>query len=211
MWFLALPPLLALHGLAHHWVMRSFVPFYSSFNLETQHAWTGRATALLVQGVLIPVTAWLGPPTTCLHVVGMYMLTDMSHMAMYHQDRVTWAHHIVAFLSYCAVSFASPATIRAMAGGVVLLETSSVCLQLCWFANKAGYAGQWWFKWLAGLTLFQYFLLRCIMFPLYIAFLTPKLMWVSGAIFSVMNWFWFVQLVGYAQAVVRKAGGARLE
>ena len=211
MWFLSLPPLLALHGLVHHWGMRSFVPFYSAFDVDTQHGWVGRATAFVVQAGLIPITAWLAPPTVCLHVIGMYMLADMGHMSMYPNGRLTWVHHIIAFLSYCTLPFMSPVAIVAMMRGVVLLELSSVCIHLCWFANKAGLAGEWWFRYLASFTLFQYFLLRCIAFPLFLFFMTPKILWVPGTIFSVMNWVWFSQLVGYAQAVLRKSGDARLE
>ena len=139
------------------------------------------------------------------------MLADMGHMSLYKNGAMTWAHHLVAFASYCCVFFVSEPTIRAMMMGVVLLETSSVCIQLSWFANKAGYAGQWWFRGLAALTLLQYFIVRCLMFPVFIVTMTPKMMWLSGAIFSMMNWVWFTQLVGYAQAVVKKAGAARLE
>jgi hypothetical protein len=211
MWFLSLPPLLALHGLAHHWIMRSIAPFYSAFDTEGQHAWTGRATALMVQGGLIPLTALFGTPTSCLHVIGMYMVADMAHMSLYHNSRLTWFHHVLAFLSYCSVFFVRPQMIYVMMLGVVILEVSSICIHLCWFANKMDLAGRWWFRWLAAFTLFQYFLLRCIVFPLYVFFMTPKVMWVSGVIFSVMNWIWFGQLVGYATAVMRKAGGERLE
>lgn len=209
MWFL--PPLLAAHGFAHHWVMRSFAPFYSAFDRETQHAWTGRATALLVQSCVIPITAWFASPITCLHAVGMYMLADMAHMSLYSNGWLTWLHHIVAFLSYCSAFFVSPPTIYVMMQGVVMLEMSSICIQLCWFANKAGLAGSWWFRGLAAFTLFQYFFVRCVGFPLFIVTMTPKMMWPSGAVFSMLNWVWFTQLVSYATAIVKKAGGARLE
>lgn len=211
MWFLTLPPLFALHGLIHHNVMMAVAPFYPLFDTQTQNAWVGRATALLVQSVVLPATAIWSTPANCLHVLGMYMVADCIHMTTYRNDLSSWIHHGFAIASYTAVFFVPPHTARAMMFGALLLELTSPWIQLCWFANKAGYAGTQWFRRLSIFTISIYFALRCIAFPLFIVTTTPRIMWVSGLVFTGLNWMWFVQLIGYANAVIRKAGGARLE
>lgn len=211
MWFLYIPPLLAFHGLIHHNVMMEMVPFYRLFDAQTQNAWVGRATALLVQSVLLPAAAIWTTPTNCLHVLGMYLVADSIHMSLYRNDLSNWIHHGVAIASYTAVFFVPAYTVKAMMVAGLLLEFTSPWIQLCWFANKAGYAGTVWFRRLSVFTISIYFALRCVAFPVFIVTSTPKLMWIPGGVFTALNWMWFVQLIGYANAVIRKAGGARLE
>ena len=207
MWFLSLPPLLAAHGLIHHNVMMAVAPFYPLFDSQTQNAWVGRATALAVQAVLLPAAAIWGAPMDCLNVLGMYLIADSIHMSMYHNPISSWIHHALGIVSYTAAFFVPAYTVRAMMAGALLLEFTSPWIHLCWFANKAGYAGTQWFRRLSACTLSIYFALRCVAFPIFIVTSMPKLMWASGLMFTVLNWMWFVQLIGY----IRKVGGERLE
>jgi hypothetical protein len=211
MWFLAIPPLLALHTAAHYAYMNAYVPFYQAFDRTTKHCWAARATALAVQAVVLPVASIWGAHEFCLHVLGMYILTDSIHLAMYDRDPMTWIHHVVTFLSYSATFFVDPDTVYVMMIGTMILEWTSPWIQLCWFANKSGLARRWWFFHLSGFTVLNYFAVRCVGFPYYIITYTPKLLWPSGFFFTVLNWVWLVQLVGYAKAVNKKAGEVRLE
>ena len=205
MWFLSFLPLLAAHSAAHHAFMNAYVPFYQAFDTKTKHTWTSRATALLVQAVVLPVAAIWGPPAAGLHVLGMYILSDSIHLMTYDHDPMTWAHHTLAFLSYLATFFVNAHVVRAMLIGTLILEWTSPWIQVCWLANKAGLASRPWFYHLSGFTLINYFLVRCIGFPYFVFVHMPKIMWVAGSLFSMMNWIWMFQLVGYAAAVNRKA------
>lgn len=211
MWFLSLPPLLALHGILHHTVMMAAAPFYPLFDSQTQNAWVGRATALVVQSVMLPAAAIWSTPANCLHVIGMWVISDTIHMSLYHNDIASWVHHGFAIVSYLAVFFLPLSSVRIMMAGCLLLEFTSPWIHLCWFANKAGYAGTEWFRRLSTFTLCIYFAIRCIAFPLFVVVATPQIMWVSGAVFTLLNWMWMFQLIGYASAVIKKAGGERLE
>jgi hypothetical protein len=205
MWFLALLPLLAAHSAAHHMVMNAYVPFYQAFDIKTKHVWTSRATALLVQAVLLPAAAIWGRVDAGLHVLGMYILSDCIHLITYDHDPMTWAHHTLAFLSYLGTFFVSAHLVRTMLIATLILEWTSPWIQICWFANKAGLASRPWFYPLSGFTLINYFIVRCIGFPYFVFTYTPKFMWIVGSLFSILNWIWMFELVGYARAVHRKA------
>lgn len=211
MWQLALVPIFPLHSLLVHTVMNNFAPFYQAFDVLTKHAWVGRATSLVTQLVALPAYA-AGNVTVFHHTLGAYLAADTLHMMMYlRRDLAMWIHHGVALASY-AMSFALPKNItEIMLRGSFLLELSNPLVHVSWFLNKMGYAGQWWFKYLAGTTVANYFMTRCVLFPKYVATEVPPSMQPFAAVFIVLNLLWFVQLLRYAINAVRKGGAERTE
>ncbi len=210
LWPLAIVPLFPLHSVLHHAVMNSVAPFYQAFDSFTKHTWTGRATSLATQVVALTAYA-TGNVTVFHHTLGAYIAADMMHMAMYlRHDWMSWFHHITTIAAYI-VSYGLPESINAtMLYGAFLLETTSPLVHLSWFANKAGYANTPWFPYLAGLTMGVYFVVRCVQFPLLVFFHFPRTLWAFGIPLSMLNYAWFIQLVGYARAVLTKAGASRL-
>jgi hypothetical protein len=208
MWWLL--PLFPLHTLLHHLAMNAFVPLYQTFDTLTKHTWSGRATSLLTQLVLLP-TYLSGNLTLFHHGLGMYILADMGHMMMYlRNDWMAWFHHVATTTAY-VVSFYLPRdTTVSLLYATFLLESTSPLIHICWFANKAGYSTERWFPTLAGLTLLVYTVFRCIAFPYYVVTQMPKILWGFGGVFTAMNYVWLVHLVGYARAVLTKAGASRL-
>ena len=207
----AIFPYFALHSLAHHLLMDAYVPIYRSFDTFTKHCWIGRATALATQLIVLPVSWLIGAEQFCMNTLGMYILHDMIHCAMYERDRMTWIHHIATFAGYLYSFWAPPDLFHSMTVATLLLESTSPFIQMCWFTNKSKNGGRWWFPILAGWTLFFYAVVRCFYFPYYVFWYMPPFMWVLGAIFTTLNWIWMYQLVGYARAVVKKSGTERLE
>jgi len=205
-------PYFTLHGLAHHTLMNAYVPFYQNFDTFTKHAWIGRTTALTTQLFVLPLTAFLAPEDSiCIHALGLYILHDMLHCALYDYDKMTWIHHFVTFSGYIFTFWLPPETVHTMMVGTVFLELTSVFVQLCWLFNKAGLSGEWWYKFLAMWTLGFYGCVRCIYFPYYTLRYAPKNLWPLGLAFTILNWKWMGQLIRYAQKVLRKSGTERLE
>jgi hypothetical protein len=212
MWPLALVPLYSFHSLVHHAVMNAVAPFYRAFDTFTKHSWVGRMTSMTTQVVVLPLLSYVGKSSNYHHVLAMYLLADMFHMSLYlRDDLLAWVHHVVCFLGYGVTFFVSEELLRVMVTGSLMLELTSPLIHLCWFANKAGYSGQRWFPVLAGLTLLNFFVVRCLWFPVFVWTSMPKSLWVFGITLQALNFMWFYKLVGYALAVVRKSGGPRLE
>lgn len=203
-------PLFPLHTLLHHLAMNALAPMYRAFDTFTKHTWSGRATSLVTQLTLL--SAYMaGHLELFHHGLGMYIIADMGHMMLYlHDDWMAWFHHAATSLAYAVSFHLSPATTASLLYGTFILESTSPLIHLCWFANKAGYSTQRWFPTLAGTTLLVYFVLRCVMFPHYVVTQMPKILWGFGGVFTAMNYVWLVQLLGYARAVLTKAGAARL-
>ena len=211
MWPLALVPLYSLHSLAHHYVMSAVAPFYRAFDTFTKHSWTGRMTSFVTQVVVLPLMSYFGHGAYH-HVLGMYILADSLHMSLYlRNDFLAWVHHIVCLIGYGVSLVVSQQALDIMITGTLMLELTSPLIHLCWFFNKAGYLGEWWFPYLAGLTLLNFFVVRCLWFPLFVWFSVPKMLWTFGVALQILNFVWFYQLVGYALALARKSGGSRLE
>ena len=204
-------PFFALHSAVHHWILNARAPFYQAFDTFTKHCWVARMTALATQVLVLPISGFMGAETFCMNVLGMYILHDMVHCAFYERNRMTWIHHIVTFAGYIYSFWATPDVFHRMVIGVLILESTSPFIQLCWLANKSKNTANRWFPVLAGWTLAFYFAVRCLYFPYYIVYSTPMVMWPLGAIFTIMNWIWMHQLVGYARAVLRNSGIERLE
>ncbi len=209
-WPLAIVPLFPLHSALHHVFMNLTAPFYQEFNAFTKHTWVGRATSLATQAVVIPAY-FMGNMTVFHHTLGAYIAADMMHMMMYaRRDWMNWIHHITTFTSYI-VSFGLPESMNAtMLYGAFLLELTGPFVHLAWFANKAGYATAWWFRYLAGTTIGVYFAVRCMMFPFFVFTQVPYALWSLAVPFVLMNYAWFVELVRYANAVLTNAGASRL-
>lgn len=205
MWFVAIPTLLSVHSLVHHTFMNAFVPMYQAFDTYTKHCWTGRATSLAVQVVVLPLAAIFGAHDVSMHVLGMYILTDMAHLIQYDHDPMTWVHHIGTFIAYLATFYVDAPTLQSMMVGTMILEWTSPWIHLCWFANKAGLASRPWFYYLSGFTVINYALVRCMFFPYYMLAYAPEVMWPAGIFFTLLNWMWLIQLVGYAKALNTKA------
>ena len=211
MWPLAILPLYSLHGLFQHYVMEAVAPFYQAFDTFTKHAWVGRATSIVTQVVVLPLMLYFGQ-SAYHHVLAMYILNDTLHMAIYlRQDVLSWIHHVVCLIGYGVSFFVTPEVLYLMNMGTLILELTSPLIHLCWFANKAGYSGAWWFRYLAGLTILNYFVIRCVWFPYFVFTSIPKHLWFFGGVLTVLNCIWMAQLIGYARAVLRKSGGERLE
>jgi len=211
MWTLAILPFYSIHGLLHHSFMEAVAPFYRAFDTFTKHSWVGRATSIVTQVVILPLMSYFGQ-NDYHHMLAMYILNDTFHMALYLQhDVLSWTHHIVCLIGYGVSFFVTPERLRLMNTGTLILELTSPLIHLCWFANKAGYSGSWWFPYLAGLTLLNYFIIRCVWFPYFVLMFIPKNLWVFGGVLALLNYVWMVQLIGYAKAVVRNSGGVRLE
>lgn len=203
MWPLALLPLYSLHGLIHHAILEVKAPFYKAFDIATKHAWVGRATSLATQVVVLPLMSWFG--AAAYHdVLSMYILHDMLHMTFYlRHDTLAWIHHVVCLLGYGVTFFVSDQVVSLMNAASLILELTSPLIHLCWFANKAGYSGAWWFPSLAGATLINYFVIRCVWFPYFVLYSMPKMLWAFGIVLTALNVVWFSQLIGYARAVLR--------
>lgn len=211
MWYLALLPVFPLHSLLVHTMMNTFAPFYQAFDTLTKHMWAGRATSLATQLVALPMYA-MGNVTLYHHTLGAYLANDALHMMMYaRRDFAMWIHHGMSLLSYL-LSFVLPETItELMLRGTVLLELSNPLVHVSWFLNKMGYAGEWWFKYIAGTTVVNYFVTRCILFPRFVMTEVPASLWAIVGVFVVLNFLWFGQLLRYAINAVRKGGASRLE
>lgn len=211
MWPLAILPLYALHGLIHHSFMEVTAPFYQAFDTFTKHSWVGRMTSITTQVVVLPLMAYFGT-SAYHHVLAMYILNDTFHMAMYlRQDTLSWIHHIVCLLGYGVSLFVSREVLNTMVKGTLMLELTSPLIHICWFFNKAGYSHEWWFPYLAGITLLNFFVVRCVWFPMFLWYSLPKMLWVFGIALQILNVIWFYKLIGYARAVVRNSGNSRLE
>jgi hypothetical protein len=204
-------PYFTLHTLGQYTLWNHYVPFFRSFDSYTKNSWAGRATSLMIQAIVLPTSAFFGAETFCLNALGMYILNDMFHCALYEPDIMTWIHHVATFGGYLYTFWATPHIVHLMMVGTLILESTAPFVQLCWFANKAGLAKKAWFPYLAGWTLVYYLLARCLYFPYFVFWYTPSMVWPLGALFTVLNWIWFYKLVGYALALLRKAGAARLE
>lgn len=200
------------HTLAHLLGMHLWnPPFYRAFDPYTRNSWAGRMTAVVTQAVVLPVTAYFGGETACLHALGAYIANDMLHCSVYEPDRMNWLHHLVTFGGYVYAVWIAPELAYALVACSLLLETTAPWIHLCWFANKAGYASRPWFPYLAGWTILVYGAMRCLYFPWYVWTTVPPTLLPLGAFFTGLNWIWFVKLIGYARAVLKKAGGSRLE
>jgi hypothetical protein len=212
MWTLALIPLFGLHGLIHHSVLQVVAPFYQAFDTFTKHSWIGRTTSLVTQVVVLPLMAYFGHSSAYHHVLAMYLTADMIHLSVYQRnDTAVWLHHILCVIGYCVSFFVSQNTLSILVTGSLLLELTSPLIHLSWFATKLGYAQSSWFPSLAGLTILNFFIIRCVWFPYFVWYFVPKTLWVFGAVLMVLNVLWFYKLIGYALASMRKPGGSRLE
>lgn len=204
-------PYFTLHGLTQHVFMEAYAPFYRAFDRSTKHAWVGRMNSLAVQLLALPVLHGLSMEEACIHILGLYILHDCFHCAIYEPDPMNWIHHAVTLAGYTYTFWAPPDHRSLMLAGSLILESTAPLLHICWFANKAGYAKRPWFPVLAGTTVAVYGLVRCLYFPYFFATSAPAWGWPVGVFFTVMNWVWFYKLIGYARAVLRKAGGSRTE
>lgn len=212
MWPLAILPLYSLYGLVNHYVLSSVAPFYRAFDTLTKHCWIGRTTSFTTQVVVLPLMAYFGQSSAYHHVLAMYMIADMLHMSLYlRNDPLAWIHHILCVIGYGVTFFVSQHVLEIMVTGSLMLELTSPLIHLSWFANKAGYSGSWWFPYLAGVTLVNFFMIRCVWFPAFIWYSVPKMLWGFGIALQILNVIWFYKLIGYALAVMRKSGGSRLE
>ena len=204
MWPLAILPLYPLHGVLHHYAMMVVAPFYRAFDTFTKHCWIGRMTSIATQVIVLPLMAYFGH-TSYHHVLGMYIFADSLHMSLYlRNDILAWIHHIVCLIGYGVTLFVSREVLNVMIAGTLMLELTSPLIHICWFANKAGYSGSWWFPYLAGITLLNFFVIRCIWFPLFVWYSIPKILWGFGITLQILNFIWFYKLIGYALAVLRK-------
>ena len=211
MWPLAILPLFSLHSLLHHYVMEAVAPFYRAFDTLTKHCWVGRMTSFTTQVVVLPLMFYFGH-TTYHHVLAMYIVADTLHMSLYlRNDLLAWVHHIVALIGYGVTFFVSRELLDIMVTGTLMLELTSPLIHLCWFLNKAGYSEKNWFPYLAGLTITNFFVIRCMWFPAFVWYSVPKVLWGFGIAFQIMNFIWLYKLIGYALAVAKKPGGSRLE
>lgn len=212
MWPIAIVPLYSLHSLIHHYVMTALAPFYRTFDTFTKHCWVGRMTSITTQVVVLPLMAYFGKSSDYHHVLSMYLIADTLHMSLYlRKDMLAWIHHIVCLIGYGTTFFVSQHLLNVMVTGSLMLELTSPLIHLCWFANKSGYSRTWWFPYLAGVTLVNFFIIRCIWFPAFVWYSMPKILWGFGIVLQVLNVVWFYKLIGYALAVVRNPGGERLE
>lgn len=209
-WPLALVPVFPLHSLLHHVVMSSVAPFYRAFDTTTKHTWVGRMTSLTTQ--ILALSAYgLGRVDLFHHGLGAYILADMAHMAVYvRSDWMAWIHHVLTFAAYGLSYGLSDEVNATMLYSAALLESTSPLIHLSWFANKSGYAETRWFPGLAGVTICVFFIIRCLLFPYLVLTEFPRFLWVFGIPLICMNFIWFRHLIGYARAVVTKAGGSRL-
>jgi len=211
MWTLAILPFYSIHGLLHHSFMEAVAPFYRAFDTFTKHSWVGRATSIVTQVVILPLMSYFGQKDYH-HMLAMYILNDTFHMALYlQQDVLSWTHHVVCLLGYGVSFFMTPEVLSLLNTGTLILELTSPLIHVCWFANKAGYTEAWWFRYLAGLTILNYFVIRCIWFPMFVWYSLPKTLWVFGVSLQVLNIIWFYKLIGYALAMARNPGRSRLE
>ena len=191
--------------------METYVPFYRAFDCYTKHCWVGRATALVTQLIVLPLSTAFGFDTFCMHTLGMYILHDSLHCALYEKDAMTWIHHVATLGGYMYIFWAPADIVHLMVVATMLLESTSPLIQVCWFVNKSGYSGAKWFPYLAGATLLMYLVVRCIYFPYFVFLHLPGYSKLLGAVFTALNWMWFYKLIGYAQNVLKKSGSARLE
>ena len=212
MWPLLLVPLYGLHGLIHHYVLNAVAPFYQAFDTFTKHSWIGRTTSFVTQVLVLPLMAYFGQSSAYHHVLAMYMLADLFHLALYHRsDIAVWLHHILCVVGYGVTFFVSQNALDIMVRGSLVLELTSPLIHLSWFATKLGYSQTRWFPALAGLTILNFFVIRCVWFPYFVLYSLPKMLWGFGLVLMVLNILWFYKLVGYALAAIRKPGGSRLE
>jgi len=212
MWIFAILPLYPLYGLLHHYTMLATAPFYRAFDTFTKHSWIGRVTSITTQVAVLPLMAFFGNNSNYHHVLAMYMIADTSHMSLYmRNDVLAWVHHILCLVGYVVMQFISQELVDIMVTGSLMLELTSPLIHMCWFANKSGYSGAWWFPYLAGLTITNFFVVRCIWFPMFVWYSVPKTLWAFAIVLQTLNVIWFYRLIGYALAIVRKPGGPRLE
>lgn len=212
MWPLVILPLYSLHSFVHHSVMSVVAPFYQAFDTFTKHSWVGRMTSITTQVVVLPLMAYFGQSSAYHHVLAMYILADTFHMSLYmRNDPLVWAHHILCLVGYGVTFFISQHMLKILVTGSLMLELTSPFIHMSWFANKAGYTISWWFPYLAGLTITNFFVIRCLWFPAFVWYSVPKSLWVFGITLQCLNMIWFYKLVSYAIAVLRKPGGSRLE
>lgn len=212
MWPLAILPLFGLHGLIHHSVLQVVAPFYQAFDTFTKHSWIGRTTSLVTQVVVLPLMAYFGQSSAYHHVLAMYMITDMFHLALYQRnDIAVWIHHILCVVGYGVTFLVSQEMLDIMVTGSLVLELTSPLIHLSWFATKLGYSQSRWFPALAGMTILNFFVIRCVWFPYFVWYSVPKMLWGFGIVLMVLNILWFSKLIGYALDVMRNPGGSRLE
>lgn len=202
--------LFPLHTMLVHAVMSKFAPFYQAFDTFTKHAWSGRATSLVTQPIVLPAYGF-GNVTFFHHTLGAYIAADTLHMMLYlRRDILAWIHHIATLGAY-ALSSTLPANVtERLLHGTFFLELSNPLVHIAWFLNKAGYSAAGWYKYLAGTTIVNYFVTRCVLFPKFVMTEMPTTLWPIGAVFIALNFIWFVQLIRYAMKVLRKPGGSRL-
>lgn len=212
MWPLAILPLYSLYGLVNHSLLNAFAPFYKAFDTFTKHSWIGRATSMTTQILVLPLMAYFGQSSAYHHVLGMYLIADMLHLALYQRnDTAVWLHHIVCVFGYGVSFFISQKTLEILVTGSLMLELTSPLIHLSWFVTKLGYSQTPWFSLLAGVTILNFFAIRCVWFPYFVFYNVPKTLWGFGVILMVLNVFWFYKLIGYALAAIRNPGGSRLE
>jgi hypothetical protein len=189
----------------HHSVMNAVAPFYRAFDTFTKHSWVGRMTSITTQVVVLPLMAYFGKSADYHHVLAMYIVADTFHMSLYlRNDILAWVHHVLCLFGYATTFFVSDELLNYMVTGSLMLELTSPLIHLCWFANKAGYSRSSWFPYLAGLTILNFFVIRCIWFPSFVWYSVPKILWGFGIILQTLNVIWFYKLIGYALAVLRK-------
>jgi hypothetical protein len=205
MWLLATLPLYSLYGAINHCVFTTVAPFYRAFDSFTKHSWIGRLTSITTQVLVLPLMAYFGQSSDYHHVLAMYILADTAHMSLYmRNDTLAWVHHIVCLIGYGTTFFVSQEMLEIMVAGSLLLELTSPLVHLSWFANKAGYTGAWWFRYLAGATIVNFFVIRCIWFPSFVWYSVPAMLWPFGIVLMALNIIWFYKLVGYARTILRK-------
>lgn len=206
MWPLASLPLFGLYGLLHHCLMHAVAPSYRAFDTFTKHSWIGRGTSITTQVIVLPLMAYFGQSAVYHHVLAMYMIADMAHMSMYLQNDIpVWIHHALCLVGYGVTFFISQEMLDVMVTGSLVLELTSPLIHLSWFANKLGYSQSPWFPYLAGLTLVNFFVVRCIWFPYFLWYSVATSLWIFGFMFMVLNVYWMYKLVGHGLAVLTKA------
>ena len=182
-------------------------PVFQGLDSHTKHEWVGRVTSsIATAGIVIASIAVScgGSYEWGMAFALAYFLHDTGHMALYESDWTHYIHHVLSItvwgLTYLVMTPEQAGNAIKMIG---ILESTSPIVSLSWLLKRAGYMGHPLFKYFAGFMVVFFGLMRCAVFPWFMATRMDK---VSAAVVSPLlglNVYWFWKIIKLAQKTLK--------
>jgi hypothetical protein len=185
------------------------LPVFQTLDSHTKHEWVARITALVVEIALIGFALIQGRTSqwgACLMLA--YLMHDTGHSLIYESDVSPYIHHIVAITVFGLTKLTmTPEQADVTTLALAMLESTSPLLHVTWLMKQAGYSQHPLFTIIAGVTAAFYGIMRCGVFPWFMATTMDRGTTLIFAPLMALNVYWFAKIVRLMAKVLASREG----